>query len=947
MTNAANFRTDDPLSFARLTQGTTTTAYPSSSDVINGEDFNASSITSSRPFTSSLTRRVLNQHLRETNPELARENNGHNNNNNSDAMSETSSASGGNRSSLSWALSRLTGVLPPADSRPSYRRDHQQPQYSRAHSSRELGSEPGEPRRTYQRYGRSSTLDNIDPSAAVSASGVGVMQRIGSPLSDDDQPLSGISTPASYRTYTRTRSREYLSPNSSRGTSPVPSSASGASGSMTSPDPLVMNPIVPQLSTVLENGPLGVEGESSPRLVRAAETKMAVITSLNSTTHPTPPQLSTSITAAPSSGANSGDSSTIERKSRRISRFLRPDFYDAPKEDAATEKQRFLKSVEQRWDKYNPDAGLLALPKPSGNPSSERIIPILKPTSNLTTPSLGSTPSSPLQPILQARQNLTPIPISQPAQPSSSSLPPPAVILKPVAELAQLKPVNGSPEAPQPIQPPPPPPQQAVRQPTPPAQQQPVTNGKVNGTKSSPKLTVRRQFEHLINLAAAQFGRGQSPSKVAPATLPAPTVIPSPSPTPVVTPPSSSQPSVSQSEAISLELKQLEDEIKNTAAIKAQATARLDALKHELAVKSGAAPIGSQLPPIKPTIPAKPDYLSRPPPSKSPELPIPIEFQPFQYKGSNGVLRELSHLSHSRRDTLSPPTFPTSQDYNGRTPPPDGEDSVRFARIKRVDPAPFENSWANEALDTPGTPTDSYESSSVCSDLRGDQRADSGEDESVSERIFRKSFYTRFNEPGKIKAKHHQHRRSINKELPSGASEFVSDSNSEIGQPPVARRSSQHRKSLRDESAEAVMVRKFLSSGSESGTTHFERERRLSSTRRHHVSSTDVGDSTAPDSVPVGSREPSVARSVKSDHQSSSQGVTSPTPSVTGSDANGRESRSYLRTYSSRGLSNDPPTNPTSPSEPYSSASLGRRSYYQSSSTNADHVSSLPRRSNR
>lgn len=71
---------------------------------------------------------------------------------------------------------------------------------------------------------------------------------------------------------------------------------------------------------------------------------------------------------------------------------------------------------------------------------------------------------------------------------------------------------------------------------------------------------------------------------------------------------------------------------------------------------------------------------------------------------------------------------------------------------------PFLPLWQNERnslLDgdfcyndeqTPATPTDSYESSSVCSDLRDrDLRESAGEDESVSERIFRKSFYTRFN----------------------------------------------------------------------------------------------------------------------------------------------------------------------------------------------------------
>ena len=910
------------------------TAYHSP-DNVNGEDYGS---LSSRPFTSSLTRRILNQHLKETNPELIQGHNGHQNN--SDAMSEASSASGGNRSSLSWALSRLTGALTPADVRPS-RRDSTQ--YSRTHSSRELGTDHQvETRRTYQRYGRSSTLDNIDPSAAA-----GFSQRLGSPLSDDEQPPSGISTPASYRTYTRTRSREYLSPNSSRGTSPVPASVA----SVTSPEPIAMNPIVPQLSTVLENGPLGVEGESSPRPVRAAETKLAVITTLNPTNPPPP--------------STTGADATGERKSRRVSRFLRPDFYDAPKEEStatdkqlekqSVDKQQFLKSVEQRWEKYNPDAGLIALSSRNGSngnaaPAVERIVPILK---ERVPP--APIPSSPLQPLLQARQNLIPIPISQPAQPAVP-LPPPgaSVVLKPVPEPqpqpepikiqqpTSLKPVNGAEQ---------PPPAQTTPSP------------KTNGTKSSPKLTVRRQFEHLINLAAAQFSRSQSPSKAAQlpppvsapvAAAPVPTEAPPPVPqAPTLAPPVPVAPVLSQSEAISMELKQLEDEIKNTAAIKAQATARLDALKHELALKSGAAAH-----PQKPPIPQKPEFLARPP-SASAELPIPPEFQPFQYKGANGALRELSQLSHTRRDALSPPIYPASES-NGRTPPAfaDGDESVRFARIKRVEQSAHDCSWASDAMDAPGTPTDSYESSSVCSDMRDQRAADSGEDESVSERIFRKSFYTRFNDTSKIKSKQHQHRRSMNREMTPSGGEPVNSENSVSADPPpqqpMVRRSSQHRKSFssRDESAESVMVRKFLSGGVDSTSGHFERERRLSTTRRQHAAS-DFSDASAEAPLPAvgGSREPSVARSVKSDQSSQPQPMTSPTPSVAGSDggSNGRESRSYLRTYSSRTFSSDPPSNVTSPGENYSSASLGRRSFYPSStsSTNADHISSLPRRSNR
>jgi hypothetical protein len=155
--------------------------------------------------------------------------------------------------------------------------------------------------------------------------------------------------------------------------------------------------------------------------------------------------------------------------------------------------------------------------------------------------------------------------------------------------------------------------------------------------------------------------------------------------------------------------------------------------------------------------------------------------------------------------------------------------------------------------------------------------------------------------------------------------------------------------------SESVMVRKFLSSGDANGGGTFDRERRLSATRRHPTVS-EYSDAPVDVIHPRRSmsREVSVARSVKSDTQpSSQQQVTSPTPSIAGSDSgdrgtNGREVRSYARTYSSsRALANDLP--PSGNGESYSSASLGRRSYYPvsstSSSSNADHISSLPRRS--
>ena len=876
-----------------------------------------------------------------------------------DAMSDggTSSTSNGNRSSLSWALSRLTGVLPPSDRRrdPASTAPSQtsQLQYNRTRSSRELGTDQSEPRRTYQRYGRSSTLDNIDPTGSMERS---ARQRVGSPFSDDDQPSSGISTPASYRTYTRTRSREYLSPSGSRCTSPVP--VNGSTTNPVHPPEAAMNPIVQQLSTVLENGPLGTENENSPKPIRAAESaKIAVVTSL--------------ISKSPSGGGTTevagSQSSTAERKSRRVSRFLRPDFYDTPKDESSANQKRVppspssLKSIPDppQVEKYNPDAGLMALSSGNKSANDGRAV-VLKPI----TSSAPANPPSSLQPILQARQNLIPIP--QPVQPVASPAPTgPNVILKPVVEQHQpAQPAKNAQVANGHAEPTSPASQTSVPV-TAPAVGQPipakVTN---NGTKSSPKLSVRRQFEQLINLAAAQF-RSSSPSK-APVVQPPPEA-PVPAAAPVVTVPSAQvkEHVISPSEAISFELKQLEDEIKNTAAIKAQASARLDALKYEHALRSGLPPVSGGLPPpsaSKPTIPAKPEFLTRPNTLASPsELPIPIEFQPFQYKGSNGTLREMSQMSsHARhaRDTLSPPASSLFRsESNGRSPPVylDGQDndSVRFARVKRVEQSPMnDNCWTSDAMDTPGTPTDSYESSSVCSDLRGDQRADSGEDESVSERIFRKSFYTRFNEPSKMK--HHHHRRSINSKEPTNPTDVVNESASndpvQLQQQPMVRRSSQHRKSFssRDESAEAVMVRKFLSSSHSESSAPFERERRLSATRRHQRTiPAELADSDY--HRPVGSREPSVARSVKSDTHSE-VAVTSPTttaPETTVS-SSGRESRSYLRSYSSRTfVSDQPPSLPTSPpADSYSSASLGRRSYYQPP-TNSDHISSLPRRSNR
>lgn len=277
---------------------------------------------------------------------------------------------------------------------------------------------------------------------------------------------------------------------------------------------------------------------------------------------------------------------------------------------------------------------------------------------------------------------------------------------------------------------------------------------------------------------------------------------------------------------------------------------------------------------------------------------LPSEFMPFQYNGTNGALRELSQ----RRDILSPERSTE-------------EAPVRFARIKRtsnVDP-PDGLLLDGSSEMVPGTPTDSYESSSVCSDLRGDQR-DSGEDESVSERIFRKSFYTRFNNDPTGQSSginnnnsnhhHHQHRRSVT------SKELLADVPSSSVTDRSSHRRSMHRPSHhRDESAESVMVRKFLSSAaSEPVNPSFERERRLS---RHRPL----------DGHTDGSREPSVARSIKGEPSDSSS-ITS------GSSVTRREP--YTRSYTSRTASSD--------------SGDHRRSFYG----NPDHhISSLPRLNHR
>ena len=133
--------------------------------------------------------------------------------------------------------------------------------YSQTQSSRELDTDQVEARWIYQRYGRSSTLDNIDPSSAAA----GFSERFGSPLSDDEQPPFGILTSATGHI------RVPQSQQQSEYSIPVPTVPRSSVSSVPSWEAIVMNPIVPQLSTVLVNGPLIVETESSPRPVRAAD----------------------------------------------------------------------------------------------------------------------------------------------------------------------------------------------------------------------------------------------------------------------------------------------------------------------------------------------------------------------------------------------------------------------------------------------------------------------------------------------------------------------------------------------------------------------------------------------------------------------------------------------------------------------------------------------------
>ena len=848
--------------------------------------------------------------MRETNPEWQQQQQQQQ----SDAMSEASSASGGNRSSLSWALSRLGNVFPGASNEVNR-------VYNRTVSNRELasngandGAETGTNRRSYHRYGRSSTLENLENASGNQHGGGGRPLSI---VSDEDAIITNGGTnkeppppasAASYRSFTRTRSREYFSPEGSRGTSPVtiaPVTSPPAAVAPPAATALTINPIVQQLSTVLENGPLGLEGEvanrNSPKVQRKED----------------PPPVAVG---------------TEELKSRRVSRFLRPDFFDqqqkqqqeqtngnSSQSEPQNSKERFLKSVEQRWEKINSppppqeENKIVTSPPATSVTTVERIIPVMRAAVPALPPVAPGPPST--ASLLQARQNLQPIP-------APVAVPVTAVPTPPAPQLISNGNNNSSPpKTSTPIAPPPP----------------PVNgNGGSSSNKNSPKLTVRRQFEHLINLAAAQFQRSQSPNKSQP-------------------PPQQQQQVQSTSsqnaEAISLELKELEDEIRNTAAIKAQAQAKLEALKYQHALKTGQQAGQSN----KPAVPVKPDHLHR---------SIPPEFLPFQYNGTNGALRDLS--SSNGRPMSPPPPAPAVLQNGNRAPQPFGfdDESVRFARIKRVEP-PSQSQPDSADIDGMATPTDSYESSSVCSDLRGDLRGERGlgadsDDESVSERIFRKSFYTRFNEPGgKMKLQQQLQRRSFtNKDLlnltnnststttAAGTTpSVVNDCNSNLiggngtTQPSPSserhRRRSSHHRNSRDESAEAVMVRKFISSTAASCAepVHY-----LLDKERRSLTRTDPDSEQQNKLLPTSSREPSIARSVD---------VQSPVPGEAQQQQQ-QQPRSYSRTYqSSVAAPTLPPLPPTSPESQYSSASLGRRSYYSTAAA-GDHYGgsgSLPRRS--
>ena len=916
-----------------------------------------------RPFTSSLTRRVLNQHLRETNPELVNRQRSVRSGDdaNSDCLSETSSASGSNRSSLSWALSRIGNAIndritlspPPVAVKK---------EYTRAQTNRELSSGVAEQTRRYQRYGRSSTLDSVEPSSTASTLTAGnkshesIRSRLGSP-SDHEELPSGTTTPT-YRTYTRTCSREFLSPTSSRGASPSPSTPAANPPTTVT---CVINAIVPQLSVVLENGPLGLEKES-PLPVRAADARKSPAPPSNSAApeaknppaNPAAPGIGPK--CAPETEASirnplSGPAPKIaeiplkcsaepeeDRKSRRISRFLRSDFYERAREERTLSppapSPRPTPSGASKWqyEKYQPDETLVALTRnrlSTGDSCTSRH------ATSGTIPQHGSATRVPVpvtvsvRPLQTARPNsisvcqLSSNPIQLPSNPAenqsamcrrNASSPPPVPIDAPTmpkqpdktTELAEGQAVKvaaemgvGGADA------------ASVKARAPP---KPEVSA---NPKNSPKLTVRRQFEHLINLAAAQFQRGQSPGKASNVG---------------VSSVRNGQAAANQ-QAISNELKQLEDEIKNAAVVKAEAAAKSEVFQRE----------------PNPALAVKPDHLTVPKVNGS-SRELPTGQKNWTAAPESRFVKENPASLQSLRQAFSPPRSAAYEPSGGLrfgSPPascksPTDDEYVRFARIKRLEA--LDNCEPGEEM--PGTPTDSYESSSVCSDMRDHNDKESGDDESVSERIFRKSFYTRFNEPSKKK----QHRRSVTSkdllDIPTTMTSPKIPSDSETSLPP--RLPVKAQRLSRDESAEAVMVRKFLSRADASSGT-YERERRRSSSHRRQISDADEdGRYTAADDhrSECGSvsgmrssmsRENSVARSVKSD-------VASPTCSEVASGSRDRDSRSYTRSYSTRTLTSSDNPASSSHADGYSSGSLGRRSFF---SSNADHISSLPRRSNR
>ena len=391
---------------------------------------------------------------------------------------------------------------------------------------------------------------------------------------------------------------------------------------------------------------------------------------------------------------------------------------------------------QQQLEKYQPDEALVALSKRRSVGPQGVTQPTERLSVSVVNQKLPSTVTVTVRPLQQIRQNVIQQPATDaPSAPPTAPMTPAATTTQPAA--AGLEAEDGSGHGDQNLK-------------TTRAPDAGVKNGKIkldgssSSSKGSPKLTVRRQFEHLINLAAAQFQRSASPSKSGSRNNNA---------------------ASNNQEAISMELKQLEDEIKNAAMVKAEASAKLEQLQNEHAAKSRN---GS----MKSAILVKPELLvaTRVNGDCGPPSDAAVALKSLQKNPSSNSLQ-----GFRRRSAMSPPPAPPGSEVNRNGPDANGsvaaagngvvrstpldEESVRYARVKRLEA--LDHSEASDDLPMPATPTDSYESSSVCSDLRD---RESGDDESVSERIFRKSFYTRFNESSKKKQQ--QHRRSVtNKDL--------------------------------------------------------------------------------------------------------------------------------------------------------------------------------------